>query len=303
MIERYSAHGLTWVKLERPTVEELQTVATEYAVPPALLNDFVAPVPRNQTYGDGNFVKVVIDFPVVKRISVDHPYEVKFVIGKQVLITAHYEEMEAIDKFKKHLEVVMTLKKASAKSTGVHLFLGLLAELYATTSTKLDYVESLLANIETEIFKENEQQMVVRIADVSKKLIAFRHLVRAHEDVIRDVQPLIAALFKNTYSEELQLIHNEYYTLLRRTDTLHVTLNDLRETNMAMLTTKQNEIMKILTIMAFITFPLTLFTSTFGMNTVTAPIIGTPGDFWIIVGIMSLVTICFFAFFRYKHWL
>jgi magnesium transporter len=246
---------------------------------------------------------VTLDFPVVKRINTDHPYEVKFIMGKQLLVTAQYEEMEAIDKFKKHLEVVMTLKKPSAKSTGAHLFLGLLGELYATTSTKLDYVESVLAEIETEIFQENEQQMVVRIADVSKKLIAFRHIVRAQDDILRDVQPLCAAAFKNAFTSEFQHIHTEYFTLLRRVDTMHVTLNDLRETNMAMLTTKQNEIMKILTIMAFITFPLTLFTSTFGMNTATTPIIGVPGDFWIIIGIMSVVTVLFFAFFRYKRWL
>ena len=65
----------------------------------------------------------------------------------------------------------------------------------------------------------------------------------------------------------------------------------------------RNEIMKILTIMAFITFPLTLFTSMFGMNTIATPIVGRTGDFWIILGIMVIVSAGLFSFFKYKRWM
>ena len=61
--------------------------------------------------------------------------------------------------------------------------------------------------------------------------------------------------------------------------------------------------MKILTIMAFITFPLTLFASMFGMNTHTTPIVGYPGDFWIILGIMVIVSAGLFSYFKYKKWM
>ena len=61
--------------------------------------------------------------------------------------------------------------------------------------------------------------------------------------------------------------------------------------------------MKVLTIMAFITFPLSVIASIFGMNTKTLPIVGVPHDFWIIMGIMVFATIMFFALFKYKKWL
>ena len=70
-----------------------------------------------------------------------------------------------------------------------------------------------------------------------------------------------------------------------------------------MLTTKQNETIKTLTIMAFITFPLTLFSSMFGMNTEGTPIIGHQYDFWIIIAVMCTVAVFFFAFFKYKKWM
>jgi Mg2+ and Co2+ transporter CorA len=61
--------------------------------------------------------------------------------------------------------------------------------------------------------------------------------------------------------------------------------------------------MKTLTIMAFVTFPLTLISSVFGMNTSYLPLIGVQGDFWIVIGIMSLLAVSFFIFFRLKRWL
>jgi magnesium transporter len=70
-----------------------------------------------------------------------------------------------------------------------------------------------------------------------------------------------------------------------------------------MLSTKQNEIMKIFTILAFVTLPLSLIAAVFGMNTTFIPIVGLPNDFWIIIGIMIITSLAMFAYFKYKKWI
>ena len=77
----------------------------------------------------------------------------------------------------------------------------------------------------------------------------------------------------------------------------------MHHTNTSLLSTRTTEITKNLTIMAFITFPLTLLANIFGMNTENNPIIGSPYDFWIIVAMMVAGIISMFEFFRYKKWL
>lgn len=98
------------------------------------------------------------------------------------------------------------------------------------------------------------------------------------------------------------LLH-QYHLIRNLLKTYNETLNALDRTNQSLITTHTNEIIKILTIMAFATFPLMLFTSLFGMNTKTLPIVGAPNDFWIIVGIMLLATGAMFAFFKNKGWM
>jgi magnesium transporter len=80
-------------------------------------------------------------------------------------------------------------------------------------------------------------------------------------------------------------------------------LLELRETNNSLLTTKQNELMKTFTIMAFLMLPLSLIAGVFGMNAEHMPIIGNAFDFWIVLGCMLAVVVVFFAFFKYKRWL
>lgn len=303
MIERFSEGGLTWINLTKPTIAEVQEVMEECSLPPMLMNDLTLTVPQTATLCVDRTIKITMDFPVVKRIIAGHPHEVKFLISPKSLVTVQYEEMEALDRLKKEFEIISTLSRKSSFKTGMDIFLALMYELYASSSTKLDYIESILGEIEAKIFEDNERQMVIEIAQASKKIISLRHTLQAHDDVFLGARPLIEALYKKTYSKEIDTLEAKHALILRRSNALFEILTALHATNSAMLNTKQNEVMKILTIMAFITFPLSLFTSLFGMNTTSTPITGSPGDFWIIVLIMTFATIGFFAFFKHKNWM
>lgn len=303
MIERFQTGKLMWTNLKNPTETEIAEIVHTLDIPITLTSDLIAPVPRNYAHESNGVIKIAVDFPVVKRIDAEHPYELKFIIMKAALVTVQYEEMEAIDRFKKQFEVLTTLGKTSKKMTGAHLFFALMNELYNTSGTKLDYVESNLSDIEAQIFKDNERQMVVEIAKATKRLIAYRHTLKAHEDLFFDLEPLFLSVYENVYVHDVTGLRKTFIMILHRTNSLFETLSAIRDANDAMLTTKQNETIKTLTIMAFITFPLTLFSSMFGMNTEGTPIIGHSHDFWIIVGIMSCVTIFFFGFFKYKRWM
>jgi Mg2+ and Co2+ transporter CorA len=90
----------------------------------------------------------------------------------------------------------------------------------------------------------------------------------------------------------LRALSNDYYRvhnhIMRETESLH----ELRETNNSLLTTKQNETMRIFTILAFLTFPPHAYRSNlqYGYRFMT-PIVGDPHDFWILLGMMGIATL------------
>jgi magnesium transporter len=80
-------------------------------------------------------------------------------------------------------------------------------------------------------------------------------------------------------------------------------LVDLRSTNDSLLSTKTNEIMKLLTATTFLMLPATLIGALFGMNTVGTPLIGHAYDFYIVVGIMFVIAFSTFLYFKHKRWI
>jgi len=303
MRERLSQGKVLWISLYKPTTEEIKKTMKELDISPLLMEDLSTPVPKNYAREVDGAIKLVLDFPVIKNISVTHPHEVKLIIMKQTLLTVHYDEMGGMDRFKRQMEVAQTLRKNQKNLTGADLCLTLLSHLYDSTGLKLDYLETKLEDIESEIFNNNEKEMVEDISKTSKKLISFKHILCGHEEIFTEIHPAFKKLYKENIDHSMHKIMKHYTLLKKHTELLTETLLTLRDTNAAMLNTKQNEVMKIFTIMAFITFPLTLISSVFGMNTVSMPIVGHPLDFWIITGVMLMAMTGFFIFFKYKKWI
>jgi Mg2+ and Co2+ transporter CorA len=161
MVERFKQGKLIWINLKNPSTIEVQKAMVELNLPPLLMGDLTTTVPRNSAIKVEDTIKITLDFPVVKQLNIDHQYEVKFLISKKSLLTVQYEEMEGIDRFKRQFEVATTLRKTQKHITGAHLY----SSRSSTTSTtqpqsKLDYIESKLADIESQIFENNEKQMV-----------------------------------------------------------------------------------------------------------------------------------------------
>ena len=303
MITRYTQQHITWLDLLNPTLEEIREVIDEAHIPPDFSADLTVMVPHTETVYLENALKITLDFPIVKRTDINHPQEIKFLVTKKHLVTIHFEEIEAMDRFSREFEVLTVLKDKTDILGPVPLFLMMLNYLYDGLYLKLQYLETRLNDIEEEIFNEHEKEMVLEISNVNRRLISFKRALIAHENALANLNAGIVAAFGAGYHSDVIEIEHKFRTSLRFEEALASTLADLRETNAALLGTKQNEIMKMFTILAFITFPLTLFSSLFGMNTHDTPIIGLPGDFWIIVSAMIVVSAGFFFYFKYRRWI
>jgi magnesium transporter len=82
-------------------------------------------------------------------------------------------------------------------------------------------------------------------------------------------------------------------------------LSELQSTNDSLLSTRSNEIMRALTIITFILTPFTITTSIFTMNVGSDRLIFIKdfGDFWFVIGVMGLMALVMFLFFRHRKWL
>jgi magnesium transporter len=301
MIERFKNGSNVWIDLDRPTADEARDAMLEAKIPLDLMSDVTTPTPRASARVSGGVVKIMIDYPVVKRTDIERPHDIKFFVTKNALVTAHYEDITAFHTWKKEFEVFELLGRTE-KMHGGHLFAGLMNVLYDALIKKLDYIDTQIESIEREIFHEREKEMVLEISKVSRKLIAFKQALIAHGEVMQDAHEPLLAMLGVKYKPTLHALDDLYEHVMRRLNALTESASELRETNHALVNTKENEIMKTFSIMAFVTFPLTLISSMFGMNVEWMPLAGSPHGFWMIVGVMFAIAVSFFVYFRYRRW-
>jgi magnesium transporter len=110
-------------------------------------------------------------------------------------------------------------------------------------------------------------------------------------------------MFGKEFETYIEYINHEYNKAEQATNSVKEYVYELRQTNDSLLSTKQNEIMKTLTVINFIILPLSVITGLFGMNVDSTPLTGNPYDFWIVVLSMFIITVISTSIFKRKNWL
>ncbi len=305
MIETYSYNGTTWVRLISPTAEQLAEVRDTYAIEPEAFKDLASPTPRQKIETYEHSIYAVFHIPAYKHShSKSHLQEIDFVIGKNFIITVQYDTIDALQKLSKEAEMKSLIGKENADITPDMIFVEVLHALYGSVSDEISYLEDQLRVIEDNIFGGLEKEMVSVLSKTGRDILDLKRTLASQKRLFESLI-LIASKAKNKalLHRVESLYHNSYMRIYEQIKHDFSLAKELRETNNSLLFTKQNEVMKLFTILAFVTFPLSLVTGLFGMNTTILPIVGLPHDFWIIFGFMVVATIFFFGYFKYKKWL
>lgn len=247
---------------------------------------------------------VVLHFPVFKHSHRDNTVqEVDFILSKKSLVTARFDHVDALHKFSKVIEAEEITKKNAVANPSGYLFFRMLRELYGTLFDELKYIDGWAKDIENKMFKGEEQQMVMVISNLSRVLLNLERSLSQHEDVLDTLQKYGSQTFGEYFGYHIEAIVDEYHKLMHTIHNQRNIMVELRETNNSLLTSKQNEVAKIVTVLAFIAVPMSLIVSIFQIDTVARPIVGSEYDFWILVGFVLLAGLLLFSFFRYKKWL
>src|SRR3989338_244499 len=303
MHTRYEHNGLIWVDLEPPSRDEVQDVMDQFEIAPLVAEELLLPTTKPRVEFYPTYAYLVLHFPALRHRHKTPEQEIDFIVGHNYIITTHYDTIDPLHKFSKVFEVNTLLDKSNLGDHAGFMLFYMLKNLYGAVEHEVDYVRHALDVIEDRIFSGHEVAMVTNISRSARDLLNLRQRIEPHRDVLRDFEAGGPQFFGTAFSPYLRTLSDEYYRvhnhIMRATESLH----ELRETNNSLLTTKQNEKMRILTIMALLTFPLALFVAIFDIDAISNPIIGLPYDFWIILGAVLTIGAGMLLYFKHRKWL
>lgn len=291
-----------WIHLVHPSADDIFEIAKNYDLHPLVADELARPTFRPKVEQYDSHLYLVLHFPKYDAEDSNHGAEIDFIVGKNFFITTQYTDMPAFEDFLRMCESDKRKAKQFMDTTGELLY-HLLSHLFINALRELEIMDASIAAMKTFVFRIPNRKFVEDISLLRREVLDFRRTIQPQQSVLQSLEEEGKKFFGKEMRLYLSRIIGDYFRVWHILENHKETIEALHETNESLISLRTAEITKNLTIMAFVTFPLTLLASLFGMNAISVPIVGRPYDFWIIIGIMIAGVIGMFAYFRYKKWL
>lgn len=170
-----------------------------------------------------------------------------------------------------------------------------------------DDMESL-QNIEAMVYHMEEEMLEKKWnADVTPVILHYRKLLLGlsfYYQQLADVSQVLAENYTGFFSEEEMLLFRSFGKrvdrLYNQAQMLREYVSQIRELHQQQMDIRQNDTMRMLTIVTTIFLPLTLITGWYGMNFVNMPELKSPYGYFIVIGVCVIAVIGEFMFFKKK---
>lgn len=300
MIQDYSIAKNIWRRINQGTEDEINETVSKFNIDPFITKEIALPTPKSRIEFYKDTIYLIMHFPAFRHSHKNTKQEIDFIIKKDSLITIQYENIDAIHKFAKEMEVKEILSK---QNNSKNIFTMLLKELYYSLNDEVMHIESWINSITKNIFSGKEKEMVLETSQAIRALLEFEKITEPHREIFEFLIAGGEKMFGSEFRYDIENIQNEYSRLKKIINNNLAILRELRETNNLILNTKQNEIMKTLTVITFIYLPINLIVAVFTMHANGTPFWDHPNVFYIIMTMLFVTLLVMIYIARRKKWL
>jgi len=282
--------------------ETIQTIGDRYRIHPLILEDIINTEQRpKMEASEGHLfltLKMLTDWP-------DHSPElsmeqVSFILGPGYLLSFQEQEGDLFDPIRLRLEKPASRFRSQGADYLLYALLDVVVDRYLVM---LERMSTELDEIEDQIIGGHERQALHDLQQRKRQLTLMRRVALPLREAVlglsRDDTPLIAP-FTHRYLSD---VHDHLVQIQEIIDTLRELCVELRETQLALLSNRTNEVMKLLTIIATIFIPLTFVAGVYGMNFRYMPELEWKYGYLLVWILMAGMTLLMIRYFHRKGWL
>src|SRR5690242_12897122 len=297
------AEGLTWVHLDSPTQIEAAAVAERFGWHELDLEDVLSKRQRPKVDDYPEYLFTVLHFPVYdKFVQRLNAAELDIFLGPDYLVTLPNVELLPVTRlFSRCYEDKELRAELFSKGSG-RLLYEVLDDLFDYCFPILDKIGHKLRSVEEDMRERRAEDIVRDILNVKLEIISYRKVIKPERATLRVLERRVDKFLP----EELDLYFDDIIDAAERIwdqlDNYKEVVEALEATNESVISHRQNDVLRILTIFSVVLLPLTLISGIFGMN-VHFPGFDSSEAFWTIVGVMLATIASMVGFFRWKRWL
>ncbi len=303
-LESLTWGDLSWVNIDSPTRRECEYLEQNFPFHPLNLDDLLSRLPRPKMDEYKDHLFIVLHFPFWNReqqaiIS----SELNIFIGENYVVTVDCTgNLKTLAKFFKVCQSDEESRRENFSQGSAYL-------LYRTIDRLVDYCLPILNKIgdkiervEDVMFLERRPTIVRDISILRREVIAFRRIIWPIRAVIGGLEPKVRRFTKMDMAAYFGDLVDHVDKIWDGLDEYKEVLEGLSATRDSLATNRTNEVMRVLTIIATIFFPITLIASIWGMN-VPLPFQNSNHSFLYVILIMLGIIGGMLHFFRRRRWM
>ncbi|HWQ73859.1 MAG TPA: magnesium/cobalt transporter CorA [Syntrophomonas sp.] len=174
---------------------------------------------------------------------------------------------------------------------------------------RMESLQEELTQLEDNIFTHPDKNIIARIHSLNMRLLLLAKLVWSNQELIDAMQNEEPEMSSPNMRFYLRDCYDHTVQVSRTIENYREISNGMMETHLSLLSSQQNEIIKVLTIIATIFIPLTFIVGVYGMNfnpsagPLSMPELNWPYGYlgsWIFMIVLALGMILYF---RRRHWM
>jgi len=294
MVQWYDIRGLHDINL-------IQQIADNFGVHALAMEDVldVHKRPSHVEFNNGHFISFKsFEYNAAKNEVEQQSFSLFF--GHGFVLT--FQELE--DDFFKMLRDRIVTSKGRIRQRGAdyltYAVIDVIVDRYFNVidniEAELEDIENTISNNVDSINKGEIHATKVNIIKIRKSVVPLREalnqFIRTESEL---VDPRTEVFLRDVYDHTIQIVEN--------VDTLRDILGGLQDLYISEISLKMNKIMQVLTIVTAIFVPLSFLTGLYGMNFEVIPELKHPNGYFVLWGVMIIITIGMFWWFRKKRWL
>lgn len=253
--------------------------------------------PKIEDYGDYLYV-------AIRMLSPDGDGEfrseqVSLVLGTGYVVSFQEQPGDVFERILERLRAGGRLRTERAD----YLFYALLDAIVDGYFTVIEVLGERIERVEEEVVTEPDRKTLQAIYALKRSLIALRRATWPLRDVVAELERGDSPLIREPTLIYLRDIYDHTIQAAETVETYREMMSEMLDVYLSSQSSRMNEVMKVLTIIATIFIPLTFIAGVYGMNFADMPELRYPWGYPAALVSMAVVASIMLLYFKRKGWI
>ena len=290
-----------WVNLVgHEDIPALAAVAQHFDIPGLVVEDAIDVSQRPMFSGGSDWM-----FVSMRRIWIDREDELQreqlgLYLSAGLIVTFQEYDGDAWDAIRLRLED----PQATLRTRGAdYLWYRLIDATVDAYYLIMDRIAERLETVEDEIFDTLPGDIPRRLGEIRKESVALRRASWPLREALDQMGRHDGSLLEEETARLFADVRDHASQVSEVNDMLRESVGANMDTYISLVGMQQNEVMRVLTLVATIFIPLTFIAGVYGMNFESMPELSQPLGYPIVWAVMIATTVGLLLYFRRKGWL